>query len=121
MSPSGPRTTRSPAPRSDGRGDESDVRASRTALLAAEALSLVVRSCSTAPAVRALQSMARSEVGLLRDAAARCRHVEALDARVRQAGARLLLDAAEDLGSQHRGDRTGRAGRTRSREAARRR
>lgn len=70
---------------------------SRVALLAAEALSLVVRSCSTAPALQLLRRIARADPRLLEAAAVRCRQVDGVDARVRQSAARLLRQTAAGL------------------------
>lgn len=84
--------------RPPGGGEPEPVDESRVALLAAETLSLVVRSCSTSPAVRTLQRMAEHDPAALRAASSRCRRVTALDAQIRRAAADLLLRAAADLG-----------------------
>lgn len=81
-----------------GEGEPEPVDESRVALLAAETLSLIVRSCSTSPAVRTLQRMAEHDPAVLRAASSRCRRVTALDAQIRRAAADLLLRAAADLG-----------------------
>lgn len=104
-----PRTTprQEPARSLDDTGprhrDEALTRSdSRVALLAAEALSLVVRSCSTAPALQLLRRISRADPHLLEAAAVRCRQVDQLDARVRQSAARLLRQTAAELQDAHR-------------------
>lgn len=98
--PGGTSSSRSASPSTLGRrSGPGSADESRVALLAAETLSLIVRSCSTSPAVRTLQRMAGRDPGLLRAASARCRQVTALDAQIRRAAADLLLRAAADLGS----------------------
>lgn len=77
-------------------GDDASHQESLVALLAAEALSLVVRSCSTRIGIRALRDLAEGDAGLLLRASRRCRGVESVDGAVREHAARLLRRAAEE-------------------------
>lgn len=77
-----------------GGPDEQTAGDSRVALVAAEALSLVIRSCSTRPAIQALQRLAHARSDVLEAAADRARQVTDLDARIRQAAAALLKATA---------------------------
>lgn len=79
-------------------------------LLAAEAVSLIVRACSTRVGVDALTRMADDDPEVLLTAADRCGRIDDLDHRVRQQAAELLRRAAAHLPADGRGGGTARRG-----------
>lgn len=80
------------------------------ALLAAEAVSLVVRACSRRAGMQALGELGGGEPRLLVAAAGRCGQVGALDRRVQIQAARLLDRTARRLREDSDLEQTTRAG-----------
>lgn len=69
----------------------------RTALLAAEAVSFVIRRLPTHQSTRQLKRIATHDPGLLAAAASRCEHITAVEEDIRAGAVQLLERAASEI------------------------